>query len=273
MNKNIKITLEMFKKAVKNGMRVLHLDIETSLGTFCGFQIGSRVNISYKQILTAPQVMCVQYKWEGDKKANYLEWDKVRERTVYDSGFDNSKLLKEISKLIQQSDIICGQNNDNFDMKMLQDGLVNNNLPAFDYEVTLDILKMSRKVFRPLSHKLDSRAKKYGYEGKIEMDLEDWKDVTFNDKPISAKMGPYGCKDVIEEQKIFYREFEHYKLPKKVISTILKFLPEFNLDKDLYINGACLCGSPLIKNGTRVTRQGRKQCYLCSRCGKITQEK
>jgi len=275
-NKTIRITLDMFKQAVKNGMKVLHIDTETCLGTFCGFQIGSKVSISYEQILTAPQVMSVQYKWEGDKKAKFLEWEKLRETTTYDSGFDNEWILIETSKLIEQADIIIGQNLDGFDMKMLQDGLVNNDLPPLEYENTLDILKMSKKVFRPLSHKLDARAKKYGFIGKIKMELQDWKDVTFNGKAISEKMGPYGCRDVEEEQKIFYREFNHYKLPVKVQRTILNFLPEYNvilIDKDEEKEKTSCpfsleCIGNLQKRGFRATLQGLKQIYRCSKCGR-----
>ena len=258
----MKVTLKMFKQAVKNGMKALHIDTETCLGTFCGFQIGSKVRISHEQILTSPQVMSVQYKWEGEKEAFYIEWDKVGEQTVYDSGFDNSSMLKETSRLIKESDIVIGQNINAFDMKMLQDGLVNNSLPYFDYDVTLDILTMSRKVFRPLSQKLDARATKYGMKGKIKMELQDWKDVTFNGKPISAKMGPYGVRDVNEAQKVFYREFNHYKLPKNVERLVLSFL---TLDKKIYCKKCA--DSHQRRYDVKVKQRKDFKEVTCNRCG------
>lgn len=225
--KSTNITLEDFLKAVDNGMKVLHLDCETSLGTFCGFQIGSKISVSHEQVLTAPQVMSVQYKWEGDKKAKFVEWQKVRKRTIYDSGFCNKKMMVKVSELINQADIIVGQNLDAFDMKMLQNALKENDLNCFNYDATLDILKMSRKTFRPLSHKLDYRSKVSGGPGKIKMELQDWKDIAFNDVPISKKMGPYGCIDVDEEQRVMKDEFNYYRnMPVKIQKIVKRFLIE-----------------------------------------------
>jgi hypothetical protein len=108
------------------------------------------------------------------------------------------------------------------------------------------------------------------------MELQDWKDVTFNGKAIKEKMGPYGCRDVEEEQKIFYREFNHYKLPINVQKTILSFLPEYDSKAITSIHSenkiSCIysnkCLGFLQKRGFRTTINGLKQIYRCSKCGR-----
>ncbi len=215
-----KITLKDFKKAVAKGMKVLHLDCETSPLEVYTFSIGKTI-LGHKQIKTSSKVICVQYKWEGKSKAEYLEWERVEE------GFDDYTMLAKVSALVSTADIIVGQNLDNFDMKVLNGRLAQHRLPPIEYENTLDILKLSRKSFRFASQKLDFRSKYYGRRGKDPMEMQDWIDVVEGHRPVSYKMGPYGCRDVLEEQAVFYSEFDYYKtLPAKIEKIIRSFLEE-----------------------------------------------
>jgi len=218
----MKITLKMFKQAVKNGLRVLHLDCETSPMLVYTHYISSKTSLTHKQIKEDSKVICVQYKWEDTKEARYLEWD-----SIGNFKYDDSLMLEELGHLIEQADIIVGQNIDQFDMKVLQGRMAELGLTPLNYDLTIDILKLSRKSFRFASQKLDYRSQKYGTRGKDKMEFQDWVDVTEGKVPVSKKMGPYGCQDVEIAQKTFYKEFDYYKsLPSKVEKKILEFLKE-----------------------------------------------
>ena len=224
----MKVTLDMFNQAVKNGMKVLHLDIETSPMLVYTHYIGSKVSLSHGQIKQGAEskVICTQYMWETDKEAKYIPWKGKA------GNWDDTLVLQKTAELIKQSDLIIGQNLDSFDMKVLQGRMVTLGLEPFDYDLTLDVLKMSRKSFRFASQKLDHRAKQYGNRGKDRMYFDDWIDVVEGTVPVSAKMGPYGCQDVTETRFVLHKEFDGYRnLPLKVQKLILSFLTP---DKKLY---------------------------------------
>jgi hypothetical protein len=255
----MKITLEMFKQAVKNGMKVLHLDCETTPMRVYTHYIGSKVSLNHGQIKTNSQVMCVQFKFEGEKKAKYLEWDKVGK-----AEFDDASLLDATAELIGQADIIVGQNLDAFDMKVLQGRMAILDLEPFNYDITLDILKLSRKSFRFASQRLDYRSKLYGNVGKNRMEFQDWIDVLEGIVPVSKKMAPYGCVDVDEAQFILHREFNHYrKLPKNIEKIILSFIA-----KPIKIECAyCATSKKGSKYDVTITSQTSKSIKAkCNRC-------
>lgn len=220
-----KITLKDFKLACKNGLRALHFDTETSPLLAYLFQIGSNISVSHKQIKQGSgiKVISIQYKWEGDKKTKFLVWDWQGNTK---GGNDESMLREFVDNVLSKADLILGQNTDGFDFKVLNDRLCQLRLPTLSDIPSLDILKMSRKSFRMPSHKLDFRSNRYGLGGKHGMEMQDWIDVVEGHVPAEKKMVPYGCKDVDDEQRIMYREFDYYRnLPVKVQKTIRKFLP------------------------------------------------
>lgn len=260
-----KITLEDFIKAVKNGMKVLHLDCETSPAVVYTHYIGSKTSISHSQVKIDSKVMCIQFMWEGDKRAVYTTWEKVN------GEWDDSAQLDHVSQLINEADIIVGQNINEFDLKVLNNRLMLQGLTPIDNDVTIDVLKLSYKSFRKLSHKLDYRAKVLGMDGKHKMEFSDWINVLEGKVPVDKKMAPYGCKDVEETRAVMMKEFKYYKeLPSKVKKVIKSFLGT----EDKHQMTSCLrCGGRLIKRGVRKRADGKvKVEKQCNSCGKYSSE-
>lgn len=222
MKPNLKLQLKDLLKAVDNGLKVLHWDIETSISKFYGFNTGKQY-VGHHQIVEGSEtkIMSIQYKFEGQKKVHSFVWD-FNKKTLQG---DDTKLLLAFVLVLNQADITVGQNTDGFDFKVLNDRLMLLGLPPFDHELSIDILKLSRKSFRKLSHKLDFRSKLFNLGGKHRMEMQDWIDIVEGRTTVETKMLPYGLKDVDDAQKIMYKEFNYYKkLPVKVERVIREFL-------------------------------------------------
>ncbi len=260
-----KIVLADFLKAVNNGLKVLHWDIETSISKFYGFYTGKQY-IDHSQIVQGSEtkIMSIQYKFEGDTKVSSLVWD-FDKKTL---KADDSKMLETfVTKILSQADISVGQNLDSFDFKVLNDRLMLLGLTPIDHSLSIDILKLSRKSFRKLSHKLDFRSKILDLGGKHRMERQDWIDIVEGKVSVKDKMLPYGLKDVEDTQNILYKEFDYYKvLPVKVQRVIKEFLiPEESL-----LRPKCLKCEAIKhrKFDVEVFTQSKKHgiVYECTRC-------
>jgi DNA polymerase elongation subunit (family B) len=159
------------KKSV--GIRRLFYDIETSLGIYGKFGQAFNVNISMHDEIVAPRIICICYKWEGEKKVHTVEWNK---------GDDKDMLVTFIDVLDEADDIIA-HNGDGFDLPWIRGRAIKHGIPMrWDYPIT-DTLKMARKRagkgFKFQSNKLDYIAKYLGVGRKIKSDKQWWDDITY----------------------------------------------------------------------------------------------
>ena len=53
----------------------LFFDIETSPNIGFFWQAGYKKNIDYSNIIKERAIICICYKWEGEKEVGYLHWD------------------------------------------------------------------------------------------------------------------------------------------------------------------------------------------------------
>lgn len=212
--------VRLLQLAIKNGMQLGVVDIETSHMLVKTFAIGRKININHSQVIKPTQVISIQYLLNNDKKAKYLEWT-----TLENGEHDDSSMLEDFAtNILPNMDVVVTQNGDSFDFKILNDRLMTQKLTNLVQKPSLDILKTSKASFRGVSHKLDYRSKIHGKGGKISMTEQDWFDVEDNILPVSAKMGPYGCKDVEDTRDVLFEELPYYKrLPLLVENVILEF--------------------------------------------------
>ncbi len=238
--------VKFIKEAVKNGMKVLGIDTETSHMILRSFYIGPKVSIQHTQVKVPNKVITIQYKWLHEKKAKYLEWDRIDTKYDDSRNFDDSSMIEEfVTGVLSEADIILGQNLDNFDIKVLNERAKELHLTPLDQKPSIDILKLSRKSFRAASHKLDYRSQQQGLGGKIKMIDQDWVDIEENDVPVQKKMVPYGLKDVVDTESLMWKELPYFKdLPVAVEKVILSFL-----DKDV-----------------NVVKYVKKKPFICIKC-------
>lgn len=251
------------KQAIKNGLNLLAYDIETSHMLVRTFYIGQKVSIHHNQIVRPSQVISIQYMWAEDKKAQYLEWDKVNKE------FDDSSMIEEFTtNVLSIADITLTQNGDKFDFVTLNERAKSLHLTILAQQPSIDILKLSRKSFKSASHKLDYRSHQQGLGGKIQMVDQDWVDVEENGVPVSKKMGPYGCKDTEDTLKLFWKELPYYKdLPVAVEKVILKFLPKEFLQKHLgHLHSIIKCPDCKAKHRCCTNIKVTKKDVTCLNC-------
>lgn len=229
------------KEAIKNGMRVLTYDIETSHMIVRTFYIGPKVNIMHKQVKVPNKVITIQYKWAHEKQARYLVWDRVSDKFDDARNFDDANMIEEFAtNILSKADIVITQNGDKFDYVVLNERAKALQLPIFNVLPSLDILKLSRKSFKAASHKLDYRSEQQGLGGKRVMIDQDWVDIEENGVPAEKEMVPYGLKDTIDTEKLFWRELPYYKdIPVAVEKVIYNYLKLDNKPKEKVVSYYC----------------------------------
>ena len=230
----------------------LFFDCEVSSNIAMVWQPGTKVSIGVDSIIKERAIICICYKWEGEKKCHALTWDAKQ---------CDKKMLEKFVKIANEADEIIGHNGDRFDMAWVRTRCLYHNVPMFPKYVTIDTLKVARSKFKFNSNKLNYIAKFLGIGQKIHTDLDLWKNIMLNrDKAALDKMVKYCKNDVILLEKVFSHLNTHIE-PKTHYGVI------HQQDR-----GSCPeCGShELIIQQTKYTAAGRKILVLqCKTCHKF----
>lgn len=231
--------------------RRLFFDIETSPNIGFFWTAGFKLNISTDSIIKERAIICICYKWEGEKETYALTWDAKQ---------CDKKMLQAFIKVANEADEIVGHNGDKFDLAWVRTRCLFHKIDMFPTYVTIDTLKIARSKFKFNSNKLNYIAKYLGIGQKIKTEYDLWKDITFNkDKVAMEKMVKYCKMDVVLLEKV-YNELRLH-IPVKTHYGVI-----FGEDR-----GSCPeCGSDdLIRKDRRILASGIIKLVLkCNTCGK-----
>lgn len=179
----------------------LFFDIETSpnIGSF--WSAGYKKDIPYENIIKERAIICICYKWEGEKQVYSLTWDKNQ---------DDKSLLKEFIKVANTADELIGHNGDSFDLPWIRTRCLYHGVPMFPKYSTLDTLKKARYYFNFNSNTLNYIANYLNLGGKKQTSLDLWKRIFLHkdDKALDY-MVKYCKQDVILLEKV-YAKFAPY---------------------------------------------------------------
>lgn len=228
----------------------LFFDIETSPNIGMFWEAGYKKNIDYSNIIKERAIICICYKWEGEKEVYSLNWD---------SKQNDKKMLEKFIEVANTASELVGHNGDRFDLAWIRTRCLFHRIPMFPTYTTIDTLKIARNKFKFNSNKLNYIADYLGIGQKIKTEFSLWKDILLNnDKEAMDKMIKYCKKDVTLLEKVFLELRNH--APHKTHYGVL------NGDG----RGSCPeCGGELIKHNHRITATGvAKTQYRCSSCGK-----
>ena len=185
-------------------MKRLFWDIETSPNIAYTWRSGHRITIHPGQILKERAIICVCYKWEHEKRAKSIEWNKG----------DDKPLLEEFLPIAEEADELVAHNGDKFDLKWFQTRCLKHGLPATNEKKTVDTLAIARRRFYFNSNKLDYIAKFLGLDGKDETNFGMWEDIVQSNCPRAmAKMVKYCKRDVYLLEDV-WRALMPYHNPK-----------------------------------------------------------
>ena len=244
------------------GFKRLFYDIETSpnLGFF--WSASFKANIPHDNIIQERAVICISYKWEGQKKVHSIKWEE---------GCDKA-LLSRFMEVAMKADELVAHNGDNFDEKWIRTRCLLHGIAMPPKLNSFDTLKKARTHFRFNSNRLDYLGKLFFDEGKNPMGWGDWVDICLplvkggelpkSYKTALKKMVKYCEQDVILLENVFHK-LQPYVNPNSHTGAHTG-----------YGRWSCpKCGNEDVKvNNTRYTKAGlpRHQMMCKKGCGFYT---
>jgi DNA polymerase elongation subunit (family B) len=150
---SIKHCIEVYGSSIeKSPRKVLILDIETKPMTAKVWGLFDQ-NISLNQIVDEGGIFSWSAKW--------IDSNEVLYKDVKGNKSKEKELLKPIWKLMDEADIIIGQNSDSFDIKKLNAKFLEYKLGSPSDYKKIDTLKLAKKHFKFVSNKLEWMSKKF----------------------------------------------------------------------------------------------------------------
>jgi uncharacterized protein YprB with RNaseH-like and TPR domain len=246
---------ENLTKDVNNPkVKILFFDIETSpiLGNVWSLW---QQNVGLNQIQQDWYVLSYAAKWQHKDEVIYEDKSKS-----WDSE-DDSELLKGIWKLLDEADIVIGQNSKRFDEKKLNARFILNGMkPPSSYR-SIDTLEIAKRHFgftsnklEYMSHKLCKKYKKLNH-GKF-AGFELWRQCLAGNPEAWAEMEDYNKHDVLALEELY-----------EILRPWYKAHPNLNIYHN-ETNNYCTCGaSDWEHSGYHYTNLSKFDRFQCKACG------
>ena len=235
--------------------RRLFFDLESSPNIGLFWEAGYKKNIDYSNIIKERAIICICYKWEGERDVHSLQWDHKQ---------NDKRMLEAFVKVANEADELVGHNGDKFDLAWIRTRCLFHGIEMFPNYVTIDTLKIARSKFKFNSNRLNYIADFLGFGQKIKTDFNLWKNIVLHKDPKAmADMIKYCKKDVILLEKVYHELAKH--IPPRTHYGVI-----FGADR-----GSCAeCGSDeLIKQRRKILRSGQiKVIFRCKTCGKYNEK-
>jgi hypothetical protein len=233
--------------------RILLIDIETAPLAGAMWQLFNN-NTSLNQIERDWYILSWAAKWHGDSEIFYS--------SKKDSWHteDDTELLAEIWLLLDQADIVIGQNLDKFDIRKLNARFIINGFPPPSSYRTIDTVKIARKYFGFTSNKLEyltqKLCKKYKKIDHREFPgYELWKACISGNARAWEVMQEYNCYDILSLEELY---------------DILRPWHKGHPNMGVYREGAsvCSCGKDEFNHtGYHYTNVAKYDRFRCGNCG------
>jgi predicted PolB exonuclease-like 3'-5' exonuclease len=180
-------------------------DIETSPNIVLSWRIGFKLNIGHDAIVHERKIICIGYKWEGEKKVTVIHWDKDQ---------DDKALLKQFLLVANEADELVAHFGDRCDLPWLRTRCLLHGLDPLPAYKTVDTNTWARKNFNFNCTKLDYLSQLLGHGGKLKTGFSLWKKVLLdNDRKALAYMCKY-CGVVVEKLEKVYGDLAPHSKPK-----------------------------------------------------------
>lgn len=244
------------KKIKNKSPKILVLDIETSPLIAHVWGLWEN-NVALNQIQQDWHIMSFAAKWLGDspKKTVYRDQRKAKDMS------NDKEILKVLWEMMDEADIICGQNVKSFDNKKINARFILNGLkPPSGYRV-IDTMLIAKSKFAFTSNKLEymtdklnlkyKKLKHNKFPGHVM-----WTECLKGNVAAWNEMKRYNIHDVLATEEL-YTKLAAWD------TTI-----NMNVYHDGHHNNCSACDSSNLKRwGYRYTNTGKFQRYVCGDCG------
>lgn len=226
--------------------RVLILDIETRPALAYVWGLFNQ-NIGIGQLEDSGAVMGVGFKWLGDRAVTF----------VSDHEHGHEEMLRLTWEAVSSADVVVHFNGDSFDMKHLNWEFVQAGLGKPKPYRSIDLLKVVRQNFRPISKKLDHVSQALGLGAKMQHEgFGLWRACINGDAKAWGRMGRYCKQDV--------------RLTEELLVRLLQWLPG-SAHIGLMVGAERACpncgGDDFAKAGSAFTALTEYALYRCNGCG------
>jgi len=184
-------------------IRRLIWDIETSPNIVFSWRAGYKLNIPHENIIQERAIICICYKWEGEKRVYSLQWD---------DGCDRDMVAKFL-EVASQADELVAHNGDRFDMKWLNTRILKHGLEPPEPWKTVDTLKIAKRHFYFNSNRLDYLGQHLLGHGKIKTDYGMWKAIVLDNCPTAMRKMIKYCKMDVSLLERVWKELEPFHKP------------------------------------------------------------
>lgn len=236
--------------------KILLVDIETAPKLAHVWGLWNQ-NIGIKQIVQDMYILNWSAKWLDD---DYIYTDSLHYHKLWDKDPTNDSLiLEDIWKMMDEADVIVGHNGDKFDIPTLNARFLYHGMQPPSPYTKYDTLKAVKRNIRMTSNKLDFLTQSFKLGAKIDTGgFELWSDIVLRkDRNAFDRMVEY-CEHDVELLEELYKLIRPWD--NKHPSTVLR---------GSLANKSCnVCQSTsLVRNGSYATITQIYQKYKCSDCG------
>lgn len=235
-----------------NLAKILVIDIETAPTEAFIWKLWKE-NIGINQIIDDGYILSYSCKWLLDP-TTYSSVLTTREAIMK----DDSRLLQELWKWLDEADIVIAHNAKGFDIPTINTRFIYYGLiPPRSYQI-IDTLDVARRHFRFQSNKLDYITKYLGLNGKKEHSgFEMWSGCVRGNVDSLREMEEYNRQDVTELEDLYM-----------LLRPWIKPHPNMGLFKDDGEKGCPTCGSENIsERGYYYTPMNKYKEFVCNECG------
>ncbi len=236
--------------------KVLFFDIETAPNKMHGWSLWN-ANFGLNQIVNEWFILSYSAKWLGSDEVFYEDMEGIVDTE------DDTHLLDSLWKLIDEADVVIGQNSKAFDTKKLNARwIMNGYQPPSPYK-QVDTLDIAKRKFAFTSRKLEWMTDKLCENKKLThgkfAGFELWKECLLDNPEAWLEMKEYNMMDVVSLEELYL----------KLAAWDNKHV-NFNLytEENKHI---CRCGSHrVVEAGYAYTGVSKFQQYRCLDCGTTT---
>lgn len=236
-----------------NGPKILIVDIETRPMEAWIWQLYD-ITVPLNMIKKQGNMLSWSAIWYGEPDSK-LMYEEVK----HNKTDDDEVLVTKLHKLMNEADIIVGQNSDRFDLKYANTRFVKHGLHKIKPHKTRDTMKIAKKHFNLPSYSLEFMGEFFEVKHRKMKDrkfpgFELWKACMAGIKAAWIEMKKYNGYDVLTTRDIF--------------EILIPWDQGLNYSVYRDNEGSPCCDKPhLVKRGYRYTDSGVKnQIYFCKSC-------